>query len=92
MTGTLKFDDDAQLALVKLGEKPPAQAAAFLTTMTPAERLQAANCQQEGDKLRLIMLLDHVATRQHFEADLSAYEANEAKPAPGPEDDTDLEE
>ena len=79
---------NAELALVKLGDKPAAQAAAFVARMQPAEQLAAHSCQLEGDKMRLISLLDHVATREHLEADLQGYLAQPAKPEADPDDGT----
>jgi len=87
MTDILK---SAEQALVKLGGKSPGQAAELVQQLTPAEQLAAHSCQQEGDKIRLIDLLDHVATRQHIEADLAAFQSRTAEPAPAdPEDPTD---
>jgi len=70
----------AERALVKLGEKAAAQAAVFVAQLTPAEQLAAALCYRRGEKARLIDLLDHIATRQHLEADLAAHEAQEKSP------------
>jgi hypothetical protein len=78
MSEVLKFDEQAATALVKLAGQPPAQAQAYIQRMTPAERLAAASCHENGDQLRLNDLLDHVATREHLEADLTAYEATAA--------------
>ncbi len=83
----LTLDQQAEQALVQLGEKPRGQAAALVPQLTEPERLAAAICGRDGDKMRLIDLLDHVATRQHLEADFAAHEANGDA---GPDDPTDV--
>lgn len=93
-TKTLTVTAACELALVQLGGKSRSQAEVFAKEMTPAEQLAAASCQREGDKLRLIDLLDHVATRQHLEADLQAFNApafQQVSDAADPEDPTDRE-
>jgi len=83
----LTIPQQAEQALIKLGEKAPGQAAVFVAQLTPAEQLAAAQCLRRGEKARLIDLLDHIATRQSLEADFAAH----SSPATGPDDPTDVE-